>query len=73
MNPRRRTRPPRPATEPGTRAAVPAAALRAAYEAHRAHEHHGRTGYRCRTCTRYAAAVTLAATRDELTDPDPAP
>jgi hypothetical protein len=72
MNPRRRA-PRSLAAEPGTRAAVPAAALRAAYEAHRAHAHHGRIGYRCRTCTRYAAAVTLAATRDELTDPAPAP
>lgn len=73
---RARARRPRPIVEPpGTRAPLPAAAHRAAYGAHRATQHGGQIGHRCRTCARYTAAITLAATREELAtiliDPDP--
>jgi hypothetical protein len=46
-------------TEHGHRAPIGPDTLRAAYDAHMADAHAGAPGYRCTTCTRYAAALTL--------------
>jgi hypothetical protein len=60
---RRTLTPPEP-TPSGSRAPLPWAALRAAYNAHQTSTHDGRIGYRCRTCDRYSTALTHARTRD---------
>jgi hypothetical protein len=63
-------RTPRPLTPPaGTRTPIGPDTLRAAYDAHMADTHAGAPGYRCRTCTRYAAALTLTRAHTTRTRP----
>jgi hypothetical protein len=53
--------PPEPHTAP-----IGEQALRAAYEAHKSHEHAGQPGRGCSTCRRYLTAVVHARAAERL-------
>jgi hypothetical protein len=67
VNPSRRRRATqRPLVVPAPleqRRPLSADALRAAFGAHKGHEHHGAVGYGCRTCRGYVLAIATARTR----------
>ena len=62
--------PPRPAA-PHNRAPLGPDTVRAAYGAHKSHEHAGRLGpgWECRTCARYLTGIARAAEATQQTAP----
>lgn len=56
---------PRTHIQPRRYTPLPAYTIRACHAAHTGDAHHGRTHHRCRTCTRYTHALTLALEREQ--------
>lgn len=67
MNPRRRARAlQRPlVVPPAPRRPVSADAIRAAFGAHKSHEHRGLVGYGCRTCRRYVVGIATSRATEQ--------
>lgn len=55
----------------GRRVTIGPDAIRAGFDAHKGHEHGGRIGFACPTCSNYLAAVTAARVAQRPAGPTP--